>query len=370
MTHWFSIFALLLTTSTFAQTPIQVKVSGEIFNIESDSVFISHFMTDHYVDYIGAPLTKGGKFEIKGTLPSKDFYVLRIAKNQHVNLIIRANSDIKVYGDGKNISAFSNIVNSDESVQLNQFILSNESYKRKLDSANNYLRQFPDQQAAVNQSFQPVYSEFMSYRQQFIQNNANSPALIATLTSIDPEKEFEIYENVILQLNSAFGGSPVVEQVKNSYLQVKAKKDEMNFLAPGKTVPDFTQNKADGTPLSLSSLRGKVVLIDFWASWCRPCRAENPNVVKLYEKYQKDGFTVMSVSLDKDKAPWLGAIEKDQLTWPNHVSDLKGWSNEVSQMYKVKSIPFTVLIDQEGRVINTNLRGAELENTLKSIFGH
>jgi thiol-disulfide isomerase/thioredoxin len=144
----------------------------------------------------------------------------------------------------------------------------------------------------------------------------------------------------------------------------------MQFLSPGKIAPDFSQSKQDGKPLKLSDLKGKVVLIDFWASWCGPCRRENPNVVKLYEKYQKNGFTVLSVSLDQNKDQWLAAVKKDNLTWPNHVSDLKGWSNEAAKQYKVTGIPFTVLVDKEGKIINKNLRGPELEKTLESIFGY
>ena len=117
-------------------------------------------------------------------------------------------------------------------------------------------------------------------------------------------------------------------------------------------------------------MRGKVVLIDFWASWCGPCRKENPNVVKTYAKYKDDGFTVMSVSLDTDKEKWLAAIKQDNLNWPNHVSDLRGWNNRVAALYEVKSVPFTVLIDQQGKIIKTNLRGEALESELQRIYGH
>ncbi|RMG85657.1 MAG: TlpA family protein disulfide reductase [Bacteroidetes bacterium] len=136
----------------------------------------------------------------------------------------------------------------------------------------------------------------------------------------------------------------------------------------GGEAPDFTMKTPDGEDLSLSDLRGKYVLIDFWASWCGPCRRENPNVVAMYEKYKDKEFEILSVSLDKQKDRWLQAIEKDGLTW-RHVSDLKGWQNEAAKTYGVRSIPHTVLVDKEGRIIARNLRGPNLEAKLKEIFG-
>ena len=128
----------------------------------------------------------------------------------------------------------------------------------------------------------------------------------------------------------------------------------------GAEAPDFAQNDPDGNPIKLSELRGKVVLVDFWASWCGPCRRENPNVVRMYQKYKDQGFEILGVSLDKRKDAWLKAIEKDKLTWP-HVSDLRGWKNEVAQLYSVTSVPATILLDREGRIIARNLRGPALE---------
>ena len=136
----------------------------------------------------------------------------------------------------------------------------------------------------------------------------------------------------------------------------------------GAVAPDFVQKTPDGEDLKLSDLRGKVVLVDFWASWCGPCRRENPHVKKLYDKYNHRGFEILGVSLDRTKASWERAIEQDGLEW-HHVSDLKGWKNEVAKMYSVSSIPHTILLDQEGRIIARKLRAAQLEQVLAQIFG-
>ena len=135
----------------------------------------------------------------------------------------------------------------------------------------------------------------------------------------------------------------------------------------GGEAPDFSQPSPEGEEIRLSDFRGKWVLVDFWASWCGPCRKENPNVVAMYNKYKDKGFEILGVSLDKTKDRWVNAIAKDKLTWPQ-ISDLKGWRNEVAQLYGVRSIPHTILLDQEGKIVARNLRGRSLEEKLEEIF--
>jgi thiol-disulfide isomerase/thioredoxin len=349
---------------------IEVSISGNIFNFNKDTISISQYYGGtNYKDFLKTTLDKKGNYTFKGKLPIKDIYVIRVNDNQHLNLILREGSTIQVYGDARNIIAFHNIVGSEESAQLNKYIVNMQAYNTKKDSANRYLQAHPDQEQQVNQSFAPLYYEYENFKQSYLTNNPNSPALLPLLSEVDPNQNFEAYENLVNQIVAGFDGAPSVNQVKAMYLKQKERHEEMQFLAPGKVAPDFAQPKSDGKILKLSDLKGKVVLIDFWASWCGPCRKENPNVVKIYQKYADKGFTVFSVSLDKDKNAWMEAIKRDNLLWPNHVSDLKAWSNEAAQQYRVTGIPFTVLVDKDGKIIQTNLRGAELENTLKSIFG-
>lgn len=173
--------------------------------------------------------------------------------------------------------------------------------------------------------------------------------------------------------NSLYGkyAQRFVDTYQNKYPdlanQIQQQIRQLTLFEEGRVAPDFTQLTPEGESLSLSDLRGKYVLIDFWASWCGPCRRENPNVVRMYDTYKDKGFEILGVSLDRDKGRWLAAIEKDQLTW-QHVSDLKGWSNAVAQQYSIRSIPRTILLDPEGRIIAKNLRGASLEAKLQELF--
>ena len=149
--------------------------------------------------------------------------------------------------------------------------------------------------------------------------------------------------------------------------KVRQQEAEERLLGIGATPPDLNLPTPEGKPLSLKELKGKVVLLDFWASWCGPCRAENPNVVRIYHKYRPKGFEIVGVSLDRDRTSWLKAIEKDNLDW-FHVSDLKFWQSDAAQAYKVRAIPATFLLDREGKILAKNLRGRALEQKLEEIF--
>lgn len=192
-------------------------------------------------------------------------------------------------------------------------------------------------------------------------NSYVSPFLL--VITLQMNDDVSLLENRFSKLSPAMQQSRIGASLQQHIAASKA--GQVGSLAM-----DFTQPDVNGKPVSLSSFRGKYVLVDFWASWCRPCRIENPNVVENYNKFKDRNFTVLGVSLDRpgQKENWLKAIEQDKLTWTN-VSDLKFWQNEAAQLYRVSGIPFNILVDPEGRVIARNLRGPDLQAKLCEVLG-
>ena len=207
------------------------------------------------------------------------------------------------------------------------------------------------------------------------------PQSLANRQLVTAENDFDYYEKVNSALNEAYPSNPhasnfseQLDRIRVQVEQSKALKAKQEALNPGNIAPEIELADRDGNLQKLSDLRGQVVLIDFWAAWCRPCRAANPELVKVYNQFKDKGFTVFSVSLDglaQQQTPqqdWLAAIEQDGLSWDNHVSDLKGWNSAAAQQYGIQSIPFTVLIDAEGKIIEKNIHPSQLSPILEGIL--
>ena len=352
-----------------------VKISGMVFNSQEKEFFLKPVITTGSEENKIITITPDdkGNFSVLLNYDKPDYYQFQVGQRS-IFLVVKDTTSLKIYADGKQMERFCNILGSDESKAMFDFLIESDKWKLKIDSATRVIQADKSKEKEINEYMQKQYASFKNELQIFIGANQNSPSLIAALSVMDKQNELEAYERIIVQLQQAFGQSELVKQYVNDFYTFKKKLEEGKPLAEGKTAPDFEELLAKPIKgkktMKLSDLKGKVVLIDFWASWCGPCRRENPNVVKTYAKYEKDGFTILSVSLDNDKTKWMDAIEKDALVWPFHVSDLGGWNSKVARMYEVSSVPFTLLLDRDGKIIKANLRGPALEAELAKIFGH
>lgn len=349
----------------------KVHISGQIVGAGDQNVdFGNQNKGGVRAPLLTVKLDEDGKFAFDYDLPFEDYYFLKFENNQLLNLILHAGDSLKVYGDIKDIMDLSNVVGSEDSEVMNQFISTYASFNKVKDSLTRVIRVDRTKGPEVDAYFKPIAEDFYQKRNNFINKFSSSPAIVVTLNAIDQDREWKLYKTVVELLTKSFPQSPTIQNIAKQTTEIIKQKEARKFLEPGNLAKDIALPNPEGDTLRLSELKGSVVLLDFWASWCAPCRRENPNVVNLYHTYKDEGFTVYSVSLDKDGQKWKGAIEQDGLVWPYHVSDLKYWNSVAAKAYMVKTIPFTVLIDREGKIIGTNIRGAELANQLKTIFGH
>lgn len=247
--------------------------------------------------------------------------------------------------------------------QLKEVTAKNDKFMAKFQAANEEQRADATYMAAMNEEYAVIQAESQVVIVDFVKNHPSSMvSLMSIMQLAGPSPELEVIEPLLQSLSAELQATPQAQELAKTLELAKV-------VGIGSLAPVFTQNDTLGNPVSLESFRGKYVLLDFWASWCGPCRQENPNIVAAYDKYKDKNFTVLGISLDRpdDKEGWLKAIHDDKLTW-TQVSDLKFWNNEVAQLYGIRSIPQSYLLDPEGRIIGKNLRGKELHDKLAELL--
>lgn len=301
-------------------------------------------------------------------LSEPGYYRLNFYNKQMLTVIVDK-SDIEVNVDGNSQQGFAEIKGSPDidliqKVQELQAKVNTDPAVAQLNEDFTAAAQRKDEKTMLNlqQKYMQHVKKYNDEIAALLVKNTPSLAVINLLQQniLDKDQYYSTYLQVAEKLKKEWPDYAFAETFVGSV-------DQMKLLAVGQPAPEISLPDPEGKIVPLSSMKGKYVLVDFWAKWCGPCRQENPNVVAAYQKYKDKGFTVYGVSLDRNRADWVQAIEQDKLTW-THVSDLKFWQSEAAKTYNITGIPFSVLLDPNGVIIAKNLRGAALHQKLEEIF--
>lgn len=314
-------------------------------------------------DTLAKGLVKKGTFVLKGSIAEPNLHQLTFDVAGKKSVMFIGNENITVNGNIENLQQFI-VKGSAANNDFNDFQKIFNPLFQKLTALNQKMYATPNQQP--NDSLLAVYKQTYDATivaiEKFVTDKKTSPVTpFMLVVTRELEQDPITLEKRFNQLTPAsqkgFYGKILQEGIATS-----------KFGAVGSEAIEFTQNDTTGKPVSLNSFRGKYVLIDFWASWCKPCRMENPNVVTAYNKFKDKNFTVLGVSLDKVRESWIQAIKDDGLAW-TQVSDLQYWNNAAARKYKIESIPQNYLVDPNGKIVGKNLRGQDLETKLCELLG-
>lgn len=340
------------------------SVKGKVTNATEKTLTLNELTSKGLVLLDTASVGADGSFQFTGKVKEKTFCIINFAKGA-VLLVLDSASDIALSIDANTPDQFG-VKGSDDTEQLRKLLEVNNTYMLKLRALEQKYAEYnltapsPGMQEQIRTEYDSIMNSRRAAIQQFVFVGKPGVSAYFATNFLTAEADFDFFDKVDKQYYPAFSNSKYAQE-HHSRVEVLRK------TAIGQVAPDIVLNDPFGKTIPLSSLRGKFVLVDFWASWCKPCRMENPNVVRLYNKYKGKGFDVYSVSLDDNKDAWTKAINDDKLLW-THVSDLKKWSASVVPMYNIESIPFTVLLDKDGKIIAKNLRGADLEKKLAELM--
>jgi len=325
-----------------------------------------------------------GRAHISRTIDDAGFYILRLDNGSFVSLLIEPGEIIELTGNADALVETYSVAGSVGSAKLFELAQSNISSNRKIDSLAAIFRNssnsdgFQAKRQEINFAFTKIFETQQQFVFQFIERHPRSLASILALYQmlgnrklIDEVVHFDQFESLAASLSEVYPDNKHVLDLKRKVNEIKMRvqSDDLSqmSLSVGSIAPEIVLPDPDGNMIALSSLRGKYVLIDFWAAWCKPCRKANPILRELYHRYKDQGFEIYGISLDRNREQWLQGIYEDQIDWIQ-VSDLRFWNSPVVALYNVRAIPFYVLIGPDGRILARGMNLAQLEAMLKDIF--
>lgn len=361
----FSLMANAQTTKPFTVTgKVNKAAPGSYVYLETNS------QPTHKID--STKITAGNTFTLTGKVAEGgEIFVLNVGGGQKMALLVEGGETLNVLADGYRMDAKTGqtgkaiVTGSKNMDYYNKLNTLRTDMEAKVTSWNKQVAAATEKKdnkriAQIEQDYQTAEQDVVNKVKALLPDMGTSLVSLFALNFINIDSDFAIYDALAQRFEKENPNSPHAKALIGRVTRIKG-------VSVGAPAPEIALNDTTGTPVPLSSLRGKYVLLDFWASWCGPCRAENPNVVRMYNKFKDKGFAIYSVSLDQAKANWTKAIRNDNLAW-THVSDLKFWQSAAAQQYGVQAIPATFLLDKEGKIIAKNLRGEALEQKLEEIL--